>query len=214
MARSCLKLPDNDLVLRMIRAPGSLKKLESILAERVKQSRALGDENDLFFGHPINPHPFRNDHKYDLFPPVKEWVDGFLGVSIEPGPFVIGFQIRSSYDNDRIEIQPSRPVLAHGDLSHEYTHHVQHKVFWIRNFKRYSDVFEGHARGVQRQLGEAFSGQTSNQAYRWDPLQYDLAELKSVYMWLCGWSNTSPKKALSGVPSKYCLLYTSPSPRD
>ena len=96
------------------------------------------------------------------------------------------------------------PVLAH-----EYAHVVQQRKGIISpcgGYLSYPIFREGHARGVQRYVAEAYCQKEDNEAYLYDISQTTVAELKRAYIWMCKQLGTQVHNSLLRVKSeKDCL---------
>jgi hypothetical protein len=68
-------------------------------------------------------------------------------------------------------------------LAHEYTHHIQYESMH-RVFNNPANR-EGHARTVERHIAQKYARRERNPAFLYQVTREDVAELKSVYLWLC-----------------------------
>lgn len=123
---------------------------------------------------------------------VKVKVDKFLGVkdisspgcrfsrySKEEGSYYLDFE-------ERIRVIKDKLTIIIPQMAHEYTHHVQNKLWGDSRLESSLKIFEeGYARGVQRYVSGLYAKSEDNEAFLYDSLEYDVAELKSVYKKLC-----------------------------
>ncbi len=118
----------------------------------------------------------------------------------------------------RLEKTPRESLVT--DFAHEYTHHLQHQFPKQRSISaEYVPFMEGHARGVQRNIGERYRQREENDAFIWGNLNYDVSELKSVYRWLCKIAGKKVSSSLlstrtphDGANAVYLALYKEPTP--
>ncbi|MFH1850534.1 MAG: hypothetical protein ABH879_10245 [archaeon] len=97
----------------------------------------------------------------------------------------IGFHLDSrgsKYDHEARFItfarKPIVSLMSHA--CHEYTHHLLGKPDgWFRSMR------EGFTRGVERCIANTYADSEDNPAYLHDISEYDAAEQKSVYTWMC-----------------------------
>lgn len=99
--------------------------------------------------------------------------------------------------DQHINIRKQKELKTQLTLTHEYIHHVQNNFGLYDDYERISRIFnEGHARGATRQLSKKYAEAEDNPAFKFDTLEFLVAELKSFYIWLCDLENTAPRRSL------------------
>ncbi|MCX6710249.1 MAG: hypothetical protein NTV63_04870 [Candidatus Woesearchaeota archaeon] len=106
--------------------------------------------------------------------------------------FASGYRNQLSSDNtfnarnSKITLHRANEVDTALYFAHEYTHYLQQKSGIMGKFSGGLYFFEeGHALGVQREIGKQYSEKTGNKEYVRRNSDCTLGELKSVYFWMC-----------------------------
>ncbi len=107
-------------------------------------------------------------------------------------------------------------------FAHEYTHYLQHQLLFSPEkiiFSQYRPFTEGHARGVQRNIGIIYQQREGNDAFIWENSNYDVSELKNVYRWLCRLAGKKVSSSLMSIKTTkdqantfYLTIYKEPTP--
>lgn len=82
-------------------------------------------------------------------------------------------------------------------VAHEYTHHIQFKT--VRTAPLYRCFMEGHARGVQRFVGNVFAEKYDHELLRLHDIEHDVGEVGLAYMHLCRIFGKEPRESLVRV---------------
>ena len=104
--------------------------------------------------------------------------------------------IASSYlkKKKEIRIAANDTVSAIADVAHEYAHHIQY-LNGVPMNRKYP-LYEGHARGVEREVSRIFGERYDNPSFVYGALSRAAPELKDAYLFICNKQHRSPRNSL------------------